>query len=187
MDESPNALAGPSRPSLPPSIPPLSSLLLERGSECSSCLLGLRIYLRAILMDIQSLFTLDTSPSPLSGSQDLLSLFGLKPLYDKYVRPLPTATALANNKSGTPETDEGKGKGKASTSGGLTSIGFSLGGVRIGGEVLVKTEAVVGEKSGKRLKLEKSYAHLVEDIPGRSCCTEVGGSCPNSSDIDSTL
>lgn len=125
-------------------------------------------------MDIESLFTLDTSPSPLSGSQDLLSLFGLKPLYDKYVRPYPTATALANNKSGTPEMDEGKGKGKASTSGGLTSIGFSMGGVRIGGEVLVKTEAVVGEKAGKRLKLEKSYAHLVEDIPGKLCCIYLG-------------
>lgn len=39
---------------------------------------------------------------------------------------------------------------------GFTSLGFTMGGVRIGGEV----------DKVKKAKMDKSYAHLIQDIPG---------------------
>lgn len=135
MDDDP-PLAGPSRPS----PLPLSNLLLQLGSASPSSR-GIEIEKRPT----HPVLT-DTNPSPLSGSQDLLSLFHLTPLYDTYVRPyLPTQ---AGEGAESPRV-EGKGKEKA-----FTSLGFTMGGVRIEGEKV------------KKAKMERSYAGLILDIPG---------------------
>ncbi|ORY52194.1 hypothetical protein BCR35DRAFT_296965 [Leucosporidium creatinivorum] len=102
----------------------------------------------------------NTRASPLSGSQDLISLFGLSPVYDTFLRPyLPESVTGA---AGEGEDLKGKGKEKAvETPGGGAgapkSIGITLGGVRIG-EV----------DKPKKAKMEKQYSHLIQDIPGRN-------------------
>ena len=93
-------------------------------------------------------------PSPLSGAHDLLDLFHLLPVYDTYVRPyvtLPTTT---------PASPKGK---EREPSGGTTSVGFSIGGVRIGG---VAVAGAAAEDKARKVKMEKTYTHLVADIPG---------------------
>ncbi|KAL8290314.1 hypothetical protein RQP46_002572 [Phenoliferia psychrophenolica] len=99
----------------------------------------------------------DSTPSPLSGSQDLLDLFELLPLYETYVRPY---VALPSTAPGSP-----KGK-EREPSGGTTTLGFSIAGVRIGGVALAGNAAA--DDKAKKAKMDKTYTHLVADIPGRN-------------------
>jgi hypothetical protein len=77
-------------------------------------------------------------------------------VYDTFLRPyLPDPVTGA---AGEGEDVKGKGKEKAETpggGGGPKSIGITLGGVRIG-EV----------DKPKKLKMEKQYSHIIQDIPG---------------------
>lgn len=122
---------------------------------------------------------LDTTPSPLSGSQDLLSLFHLKPLYDTYVRPYPPPGSIVPPPIQQPiietTTITTTGETKIKSLNGGLSIGFTMGGIKLGGGGIINADGTgigIGEKEksekekGKRTKIEKSYAHLVEDIPG---------------------
>lgn len=81
-------------------------------------------------------------------------------MYDTFLRPylLDSVTGAAADG----EDAKGKGKEKAvETPGGgggaPKSIGITLGGVRIG-EV----------DKPKKVKMEKQYSHLIQDIPGQS-------------------
>ena len=110
----------------------------------------------------------ETKQPLLSGSQDLLSLFELNPLYDTYVRPyLPPhlagqATTSLERDSPAPNRISLKGKEKEVVQPSTTrSIGFSFGGVKIGGEVEVELQ------KPKKVKFEKTYTALVADIPGQ--------------------
>lgn len=99
----------------------------------------------------------DFKPSPLSGQMDLISLFGLMPMYDTFLRPyLPDSVTVSGNES------SGKGKEKAvepaataSSSGGMK---ITFGGIKIGEVEL--------DNKPKKLKVEKHYSSLVRDIPG---------------------
>lgn len=79
-------------------------------------------------------------------------------MYDTFLRPyLPESVTGAAAEG---EDVKGKGKEKAvETPGGGApkSIGITLGGVRIG-EV----------DKPKKVKMEKQYSHLIQDIPGQS-------------------
>lgn len=89
------------------------------------------------------------TPSPLSGSSDLLSLFNVSYMYDKFVRPYlkPTDTVGTNMVNGTSHGDL-KGKGKA--------------------EVVMNGSGVPDSSAPKRMKMEKSYGHFVADVGGRN-------------------
>ncbi|KAK4056422.1 hypothetical protein OIO90_002565 [Microbotryomycetes sp. JL221] len=127
-------------------------------------------------------------PSPLSGTRDLITLFGLRSTYDTFLRPylpdsIQSATAASNGSS------DAKGKSKAvnqeghdsggtaitttaaatGTSGG--GIGITLGGVKIGevGSPLPSDTTKRGSASaGRKLKMDKNYSALVQDVPGRN-------------------
>lgn len=83
-------------------------------------------------------------------------------LYDEYVRPYLPPAILATLPSA--HAVPAKGKERETTPivgpGGTRSIGFSFGGIKIGGEV-----EVVLEKA-KRVKFDKSYVGMIADIPG---------------------
>ncbi|KAM0751273.1 hypothetical protein T439DRAFT_325424 [Meredithblackwellia eburnea MCA 4105] len=149
-------------------------------------------------------WTTDTIPSPLSGRQDLMSLFNLLPLYDTHVRPYLSPSLLsatpndpatvgpgggAGGGGGTDAHSPGKGKGKErevvtttntnTTSGAgagavgvstpTMSVGFTIGGVRIGGTTVINPPTTAsGADEKKKQKMEKTYSKLVLDIPGRN-------------------
>ncbi|EGF96912.1 uncharacterized protein MELLADRAFT_118739 [Melampsora larici-populina 98AG31] len=90
------------------------------------------------------------TPAPLSGSSDLLSLFNVTYMYDKFVRPYlkPTDTVGTNLVNVTSHSDL-KGKGKA--------------------DVVINGNGLPSDSSiPKRMKMEKSYGHFVADIGGRN-------------------
>jgi len=114
----------------------------------------------------------------LSGSADLISLFNLEPLYDQFLRPyLPEATTQTASQPGSP-----KGKEKASPvpnpdpdakptppapatpAAGLGRLSLSLGGIKLG--TAADGPNGVGGK-GKKVKMDKTYSHLVGDVPGK--------------------
>ncbi|KAK4051602.1 hypothetical protein OIV83_002742 [Microbotryomycetes sp. JL201] len=121
-------------------------------------------------------------PSPLSGSRDLVTLFGLESTYDTYLRPyLPESITSVSGTSSNEVGFKGKGKQaqgdggeatsvfKATTSGG---IGITLGGIKIGEAGTATGTGDVDQKKGpgggRRLKMEKNYSYLVQDVPGRN-------------------
>lgn len=124
-------------------------------------------------------------PSRLSGSLDLISLFNLTPLYDQFLRPyLPDtpATTTPNSPKGkeketrdtppAPGTPGPTAAGAGAGADGVRSIGklsLSLAGVKILGEA--------GPGQGKKAKMEKTYSHLVGDIPGQSRCQSCALCC----------
>ena len=98
----------------------------------------------------------------------MITLFGLKPMYDTFLKPYLPESVLASS------TDT-KGKDKvvepttapsSAGGGGGGGMKITLGGKRIG-EIDPNlgsfTESV---KSKKPPKLDKYYSHLVQDIPG---------------------
>ncbi|GAA5939823.1 uncharacterized protein JCM15063_004313 [Sporobolomyces koalae] len=122
-------------------------------------------------------------PSSLSGTDDLISLFELDTLYNTFLRPYlpptPTTTAAAageppsnaNSPSVVPPTAikgqvsiKGKEKQAPDSPAMPTPGGFkiTLGGIKFTSAGEVPTAKV------KRVKMEKNYAHLVQDILGRN-------------------
>jgi hypothetical protein len=153
--------------------------------------------------------TSSAPPSYLTGSKDLISLFSLNPLYNTYVLPYLTPSALASipgggaGVGGAPSKNNEKGKGKeagsrdpslppslviSSSHGPVSSemavggsldgsmgagagrkIGFSMGGIKLGGDTGA-AEAVGGKGAKKKkLKFEKTYESLVSDVAGELC------------------
>ncbi|GAA6018965.1 hypothetical protein JCM11491_005696 [Sporobolomyces phaffii] len=153
----------------------------------------------------------NTTPSPLSGTRDLITEFHLDSLYNTFLRPyLPPATANAPPSSLAPATADSpappavkgavsiKGKERAvpapaprvdspapyavaspAPPGGGGGGGFkiTLGGIKLnssaGGGVgiaPVAAGAAATTSSGKvkRVKMEKNYSHMVQDILGRN-------------------
>lgn len=127
-------------------------------------------------------------PSRLTGSLDLISLFNLSPLYDQFLRPyLPDSTTLSTTASapGSPKgkekaTDDPTADAKptpppngAAPAAGLGRLSLSLGGVKLANAA--DGANGVGGK-GKKVKMDKTYSHLVADIPGKpDGCVLSGG------------
>ncbi|GAA5959742.1 hypothetical protein JCM21900_006367 [Sporobolomyces salmonicolor] len=153
-------------------------------------------------------------PSPLSGTQDLISLFHLEPLYNTFLRPYLTPPPPASGAEALPPPPPTgadspaapfpgavgsiKGKEKAfapaqvqgveSPSPGGPGAGaglkITLGGIKFGGAPAARAggadaaaaAAAAGPGPGgapgggkpKKLKMDKSYAHMVSDILGRN-------------------
>ncbi|KAM0789740.1 hypothetical protein ACM66B_006595 [Microbotryomycetes sp. NB124-2] len=116
-------------------------------------------------------------PSPLSGSRDLVTLFRLGQTYDAYLRPYlpPSSTTDASTGAG---HGQSKGKAKAeqataSATGNGGGIGITLGGIKIGevnaGATALSEQHKRGQQGGaRRLKMDKNYSYLVQDVPGRN-------------------
>ncbi|SCV74662.1 BQ2448_7691 [Microbotryum intermedium] len=130
----------------------------------------------------------NVTPSPLTGSRDLISLFHLEPLYDTHLRPyLPqdtgeqTTTTTASNPN-TPNPISSNGKGKQSQQqlvdqappAAAARIGISFGGIKLGalGPGATTESGNEGKQStmgqARQQKQERTYSYLVADIPGRN-------------------
>ncbi|CAH7688998.1 expressed protein [Phakopsora pachyrhizi] len=97
------------------------------------------------------------SSAPISGSHDLLSLFDVMSVYDRFVKPYlkpldqPTTTSppMVNSINNCGTSGDLKGKAKA--------------------EVGVPAGSLAADHLGqKRMKMEKSYGHFVADVGGRN-------------------
>lgn len=135
--------------------------------------------------------------APMSGSDDLLTLFDLAPAYDRYVRPYlkPPEPASATTADATVKVEGGakpatavvdlKGKGKATEGDGQKpGVNGSAAGsegkpVETNPAAPVDTAtptgatgagpgAGAGKEAPKRAKMEKSYGHWVADVGGRN-------------------
>ncbi|GAA5872578.1 hypothetical protein JCM1840_004842 [Sporobolomyces johnsonii] len=154
-------------------------------------------------------------PSPLSGTQDLISLFHLEPLYNTFLRPYlpPPPPASSSDALAPPHPPAGadspapapvkgavgsiKGKEKAldqshvppqgvgspgpgggGGGGGGAGLKITLGGIKFGGatapaagggaDAAAGPGGAAGGGKPKKLKMDKSYAHMVSDILGRN-------------------
>ncbi|BGP43639.1 hypothetical protein JCM10450v2_007813 [Rhodotorula kratochvilovae] len=125
-------------------------------------------------------------PSPLSGTDDLLSLFRLEPVYDTFLRPyLPVSAALPPAPSllpdlapatapkpapASPSPAPGPPGGLKITLGGIKFGGAGGSGASAGGESAdgpAGGGGAGGEKKRKRPRMEKTYEHMVGDVLGR--------------------
>jgi hypothetical protein len=134
----------------------------------------------------------------LSGTKDLITLFNLDPLYNTFLRPyLPPSTSTTTLSKGskgkgkeildspTPTTIQSPKQGgpyavasPAPPGGGGFKI--TLGGIRLNSHNLTTTGSggtgIVSSSSGasgnggkvKRIKMEKNYSHMIQDVLGRN-------------------
>ncbi|TNY17082.1 hypothetical protein DMC30DRAFT_420133 [Rhodotorula diobovata] len=124
-------------------------------------------------------------PSPLSGTDDLISRFRLAPLYDTFLRPyLPPAVTAPSHPP--PSLDPAPAPASPSpapphhlglkiTLGGVKFGGLGGSGTSAGGDSAEGASgagggagAAGGEgKKRKRAKMDKTYEHMVGDVLGR--------------------
>jgi len=101
------------------------------------------------------------SPSPLSGSQDLLARLDLSGSYDRAVRPYLNLKALGGISANEGETlsqgQDIKGKGKASEGAGSGS-GSGAGVAQVNGQT----------PADKARSIKKHYSHMIADVPGQN-------------------
>ncbi|GAA5926659.1 hypothetical protein JCM1841_003196 [Sporobolomyces salmonicolor] len=167
---------------------------------------AIKLTWRLLLLTPHSLARADPYPSPLSGTQDLISLFHLEPLYNTFLRPYLTPPPPASASDALPPLPPTgadspaapfpgavgsiKGKEKAFApaqvqgvespspggSGAGAGLKITLGGIKFGGAPAARAggadaAAATGPGPGgkpKKLKMDKSYAHMVSDILGRN-------------------
>lgn len=128
----------------------------------------------------------DPHPSPLSGTDDLISRFRLAPLYDTFLRPyLPPAVTAPSHPP--PSLDPAPAPASPSpapphhlglkiTLGGVKFGGLGGSGTSAGGDSAEGASgagggagAAGGEgKKRKRAKMDKTYEHMVGDVLGAS-------------------
>lgn len=89
------------------------------------------------------------TPSHLSGTQDLLSTFGLSSVYAQHVRPYLSPSLFAATRQSTPVVDDIKGKRKATPD----------------AEGLDPAAAGVAARS--KASMKKHYSHYIVDVPGQ--------------------
>ncbi|GAA5820297.1 hypothetical protein JCM10212_005862 [Sporobolomyces blumeae] len=157
----------------------------------------------------------NTDPSPLSGTQDLISLFRLDGLYNTFLRPYLPPPALGSSSDSATQLESPtqtpseqaagavsiKGKEKATATPGVApsaplppgqtasapgsgGLKITLSGIKFGssglgnslnasgpaGQAATNDAKDLAAANGKpkRLKMEKTYSHMVADILGRN-------------------
>ena len=90
------------------------------------------------------------TPSHLSGTQDLLSTFGLSSVYAQHVRPYLSPSLFAATRQSTPVIDDIKGKRKATPD----AEGLDA--------------AAAGGAARSKASMKKHYSHYIVDVPGQS-------------------
>ncbi|GAA5843158.1 hypothetical protein JCM3766R1_005254 [Sporobolomyces carnicolor] len=151
----------------------------------------------------------NVTPSSLSGTMDLITLFNLDPLYNTFLRPYlpvsaskaaggapesPVPTAAATTTTTTKGAISIKGKERetmtpvaspapgpcavASPAPGSGSGGgfkITLGGIKLtsslgasAGAGAVTNAPPAGNTKSKRVKMEKNYSHMIQDVLGRN-------------------